>query len=429
MMAAQAGQGAGSVNVGLLEDVLKFLRRRVWLIVLCAVLGGGGALGLSLAQTPTYSATANLLFLSSQPGQELFGNTYVAPVLDPQRAAATNEQLVSLPLVRQLTAAALRGRVSAARIGSEISIVGGGEADIVSIVATDPNPQTAALIANTFARQYVEFRRNADRAQFEQAQALVAAQLRHPRSLSSAELSALQQRSEQLQILASLQTGNTELVQEASPPTAPSHPTTRLNVALGILVGLLAGLLAAFLLERFDRRISDADQLAEVYELPLLGLIPKNVHYNHLGDVHLPAGLREPFWMLRVQLRYFNVDRKLKTVLVHLRRSGRRKVDRLVAADTRRRRGRGQCPADRSGSPQSLDRDRTRVGAGARADRLPGGRDRVAVGGDPAGARSDEHPGRMRRRCAHLRTGATQPHRAAGKPSDAGAARRVRGRV
>ena len=69
---------------------------------------------------------------------------------------------------------------------------------------------------------------------------------------------SLQNRANQLGVLAALQTGNAEVVQPASVPRSPSSPRTKRNGILGGLLGLLLGLGLVFLAERLDRRVRDA---------------------------------------------------------------------------------------------------------------------------------------------------------------------------
>ena len=53
-----------------LRDYLRIIRKRVWLIVLAAVLCSGTALVMSKATTPVYEATAKLLVVAKvDPGR------------------------------------------------------------------------------------------------------------------------------------------------------------------------------------------------------------------------------------------------------------------------------------------------------------------------------------------------------------------------
>ena len=85
----------------------------------------------------------------------------------------------------------------------------------------------------------------------------------------------------------------------------------------------MLGLGIAFLLERLDRRIREPKDLESVYGLPLLGVVPESKALSRstqargdAGGAVLPPAEAESFQLIRAHLRYFNVDRELRTLLV-----------------------------------------------------------------------------------------------------------------
>ena len=139
-----------------------------------------------------------------------------------------------------------------------------------------------------------------------------------PQQLAGTSGQSLLDRAESLRILAKLQDGGAQLVTPANPPTSPSSPKVKRNTALGLLLGFLLGLTAAFLLERLDRRMKNPEDLEEAYQLPLLAAVPQSKAYAaapKLGATNAHAE-SEVFKLLRAYLRYFNVDRELRTLLV-----------------------------------------------------------------------------------------------------------------
>ncbi|HTU14851.1 MAG TPA: polysaccharide biosynthesis tyrosine autokinase [Solirubrobacterales bacterium] len=304
------------------NDLLGVLRRRVLVILGCVVLVAGAALGFSLLQTKEYSATASLLFRDPGFDQRLFGSQAFNST-DPVREAATNLNLVSLDAVADLTADELAiPDLSGDDVSDMIMVETQGASDVVSVTATDPDPEAAALIANTFAESYVKFRREADRKKINDAIALVEREYAtlDGGARESDEGQTLQKQVGRLQALGALQTGNAEIVQTAEEPDSPSIPKTGRNVSVGIVLGLLLGIATALLMERFDRRLREPSDLEEVFGLPLLASIPESSALLSGADAtdvtkELPLVEAEAFRMLRARLRYFNVDREIKVVL------------------------------------------------------------------------------------------------------------------
>jgi capsular exopolysaccharide synthesis family protein len=286
-------------------------------VLLCCLLVPGAALAYSLSQEKQYTASASLLFRDPGFDQKLFGSQ-VFEQTDPNREAATNVTLVSLETVGARAAR----RLGVASVKSKVHVKAEGQSNVVAIDATDPKPRRAALIANTFAAEYIAFRRHADQAKIADARRLIEqrmARLGQIQGGDSAEVRALRDRLGQLQVLESLQTGNAELAQRATVPTSPSSPRIVLNTLLGAILGLILGIGLAFLLERLDRRVRDPHELEELFDRPVLTAVPRSRSLAGRGPSaggRLAQHEREAFRMLRANLRYFNIDRDIKSVLV-----------------------------------------------------------------------------------------------------------------
>jgi capsular exopolysaccharide synthesis family protein len=285
------------------------LRRRARSIVLLALVAMAAALAFSLLQARQYTATAGVLFRQQNLAQTLLGSSALPPSTDPTRQASTDLTLVSLPDIAEQTGKALTPSLSREQVQHKISVSASSESDVVDIAATDREPARATDIANAYAAQAVQSQRTTDREALSTAKAQLQAQLTAlgASRQNSAEAKALTAHLQQLAVVASLQTGEAEIVQPALEPSSPSSPTTARNVVLGLLVGLVLGIALALVREGSDRRVKDVDALEEIFGAPVLAAIT---------DMDDADAATESFRTLRAQLRYFSVDRNIRTVLV-----------------------------------------------------------------------------------------------------------------
>jgi capsular exopolysaccharide synthesis family protein len=280
-----------------LRQVLSILRRQAWVIVACCAIAVGAAIGLSLREQKKYTSTAALLFNTPNAGQALL-SVGVAPQSNADRDAQTSLELVVLPVITQKTSTALKGAVSAAQVQQAIKVEPRAKSDVVDVSATYPVPALAAQIANTFAQQYIDFRRTSDQAAINRTRDVVDKQIQAlkrrpgstPKTGSAAsqnpalftplqlQLSTLQNRAADLATLVSVQTGNANVVQSAAVPSSPSSPKPKRNALIALFGGLLLGLLLGLLREQFNRRITSPEEYAEALDAPLVGTIP-------VGDV------------------------------------------------------------------------------------------------------------------------------------------------
>jgi capsular exopolysaccharide synthesis family protein len=292
---------------GALEYVLRVLRRRRLIFVIALISVPLMAFLVSSSKEKLYTATATLLFQS--------GNT---SNVDPAREAATNEALATLPVVAVRAAKEMgEGTTSLEVLESVSASSSNSMADVATISATTPSPERSAQIANGYSRAFIEFRKETDQSQVQQAIDLVERSLETLSLEEGSEAQKLQDRLNRLKVQQALQTGRAELVQPAGVPSSPSSPRTKRNVILGIVLGALLGFGLAALLERIDRRVRSIDELEQLFEAPLIARISRNkaLPNARLKDI-LQTPEAEDFRTLRTNLRYFNVDRELKSVLL-----------------------------------------------------------------------------------------------------------------
>jgi len=312
-----------------IEQVFGVLRRRAPLIVLCVVLVAAAAYGFSKHETKKYTATASLAFSTNSLSQQIAGLPTSGGGSSSSSSSLLAEQDSSIELVRlgdmaAKTASLLDHGLTEEKVAESLSISAQGVSSIINVSATTTSPKLSAAIANTYTSQFVKEQQSANRHYFTSALSLVHKQLGalSPKQRIGTDGLQLQNRAQTLSLLAELNYGNVQIAQEALAPTSPSSPKTSRNTALGVFLGLLMGFGLAFVLERLDRRIRRPEELEAIYRLPPLGAVPKSTAFSRSARnkerkrAVLPPAEAEAFSLIRAHLRFFNIDRDLRTVVI-----------------------------------------------------------------------------------------------------------------
>jgi polysaccharide biosynthesis transport protein len=318
------------------------LRRQLGVILLAVAVGAATALALSLTTEKEYTTSASLLQRSGTPGIGA-DNTGSDVQASPDRAAATDLALVELGTVRDHTLQRLQrlGAKNADAVVANIDASPQQDSDVVEVTAKAPSPGLAALAANTFAAEYVEFRARLNSDKIRQSRRLIGRGLINLRSqrrqlarkvaadnastletrrlrVINRRINDLETRSEDLRLSEDLQSGDTTIVERAAPPPSPSSPKPVKDTLVGAFAGLLLGLILALIREQLDRRVRQSKELEEVFGLPVLASIPSSKALSGGGTKpeDLPPAEREAFRMLRASLRYHKSDREIRSVMI-----------------------------------------------------------------------------------------------------------------
>jgi capsular exopolysaccharide synthesis family protein len=314
-----------------LEDYLRIARDKAWIIGLTIAVVAVIALYLSLTTTPLYSTSARLVYQKNDLELAVsdYGlNTYD---YDKDRTIATAVAAIrDSETLGEAVKADLPGYDGSARSLMGMVSVGTSEgSDLVDISAVSTNPQEAANVANAYARQFIIYRQQVDRATVAAAREVVKGQLD---SLSPEDLQGdyglmLREKMETLRILEAMQNGRFSMMREASVPGSPYTPQTRRNIILAVVVGIVLGIGLAFLVEYLDKRIKDEKGLERASGLPVLASVPavggrwktskKGQRSAEVIGFEGPASaLLESFRTLRSSLQYFETDEGPRTLLV-----------------------------------------------------------------------------------------------------------------
>lgn len=74
--------------------------------------------------------------------------------------------------------------------------------------------------------------------------------------------------------------GNVKVIEEVRTPEQPVSPNKKLNIAIAFLLGLMISVGLSFLIEFMDNTFKTKEQVENILELPVIGVIPNDINFN-----------------------------------------------------------------------------------------------------------------------------------------------------
>ena len=309
-----------------LRDYASVVWRRKWIVILPVVVTTLVAIGLSMAQTPMYRASAQVLVKTPATAYSL-GST--GDVLSPRLVENELQAARGSELLGQLRTT----------VGSEpsLSVSVSEGSDVFTFTATSSDPDLAAAAANAYATAYIERQRSLLINEYIARVEVLNDQLG---AIERGDTDAARQSDYELELqdlavsIELARTSGSTLIDEARPPSSPYEPNTTRTATLAAVVGLLIGLAAAFLLDYLDTSVRDEDDLARATGMPNLATIPPlPPKPGASGDVpylvtreHPQSQASEAFRSLHTAIKFLALERPLHTVLVTSPRPGEGKT-------------------------------------------------------------------------------------------------------
>jgi Mrp family chromosome partitioning ATPase len=249
------------------------LRDQAWIVLICVLVAVGAAAAYESTKETTYEAQSKVLLIQDDPNASLSGQ---GVFLDPVRQRATALELITGPNVADRARRQLKTKKPIGPVNASAS----GDSNVVTIVARNDDPRLAARTADAYAKQYVEFRRDAVRARYDQALADVRNRIRRLEQTKplgyGKQLDQLGAQSQQLSLLASTRLPDATVIQRANGFAFPKKPRWSRDLVLAGIVGLLIGLALAFVRDRLDDRIKSEEDLGELLGgAPILATVPR----------------------------------------------------------------------------------------------------------------------------------------------------------
>jgi capsular exopolysaccharide synthesis family protein len=310
-----------------LRDYARVVLRRKWIVIGVALTLTVLALAYSYAKTPMYKASAQLIYEGQlNVADPLSTSGYVDPSQMQVELNSVASAIASPDLISAARAELGAGMTASSYAVSAAPDAQSGQTNVstVSITAVSSNAESAALVANAYAKAFTAARKAREQDRVRVAEGVIRSELVSFDTAAkrlTPDYLTLQQRLQDLQILEATVTGNFSLLVPATVPTEPFSPQPARNGAMGLLAGLVIGVGLVLLLAQFDTRVRTADEAVSIFGMPLLGQVRKmpakmleQEPLVVLSDSHSSAA--ESIRKVRGNLEFANVDGDLKSFFI-----------------------------------------------------------------------------------------------------------------
>lgn len=266
-----------------LREYAKIVRKYWALIVFSVLIGALLAAGISFLATPKYESSAELYVSVRNDGaatSDLVQGSNFA-----QQAVSSYVEIATSAIVLERVIEDLSLDESVESLASRIQVTSPSDTVLMRISVTDPDPVTAAEVANSTGEALAEVVEN-------------ELELSHGDDAGPVQI---------------------ETIQPGNVAENPSSPRVLFNMLVGILLGLVAGLLAAVIRFLLDTRIHSLRDIEQTLDLPVLGGIahdrkmashPLIVHSDRLNP------RAESFRALRTNLQFVATEDEARVFVV-----------------------------------------------------------------------------------------------------------------
>jgi Mrp family chromosome partitioning ATPase len=302
-----------------LQQYLRTLRRRKWIVLQALILTPLAAAFFSLRQQPQYQATASVLLGDETVASVLSGSGDSASA---DRIAQTQADVARTPEVLRRAIAHVKGAadMTVDDLLKRSSVSPRTNSDVLDFRVTDESASRAEALATSYAQQFVVFRGRLTLNALERAQAQVQRRIDElkARGAGAATLAALEKRAHDL-LSAEASSGSQSLLLRPATEADRVQPHPVRNIVLGVMLGIALGVGLAALWDALDTRVRSVAEIRELLTLPLLGRVrtPSRRGTGELVMQADPYGREaEAFRILRANLDFANVDRSARVIML-----------------------------------------------------------------------------------------------------------------
>ncbi|MGG0479320.1 Wzz/FepE/Etk N-terminal domain-containing protein [Priestia megaterium] len=238
-----------------LRELFAVLRKRLWLIVLITIIAATVSAVISFfVLTPVYESKTQILVNQAKNDEQLYSNQTVQTNV---QLINTYNDIITSPAILDKVIKELNLDKSAASLSGQIQVTSAQNSQVAQIVVQDTSAKRAADIANTTASVF------------------------------------------QKEVPKLMNVDNVKVLSKAALGENPSpvKPQPLLNVAIAIVVGLMVGVGLSFLLEYLDNTLKTEQDIENILELPVMGVI------TTIKDVPKATNVQRPDLTARVPQR------------------------------------------------------------------------------------------------------------------------------
>ncbi|MDC7763019.1 Wzz/FepE/Etk N-terminal domain-containing protein [Priestia aryabhattai] len=238
-----------------LRELFAVLRKRLWLIVLITIIAATVSAVISFfVLTPVYESKTQILVNQAKNDQQLYSNQTVQTNV---QLINTYNDIITSPVILDKVIKELKLDKTAGDLSSQIQVTSAQDSQVAQIVVQDTSAKRAADIANTTASVF------------------------------------------QKQVPKLMNVDNVKVLSKAAlgENSSPVKPQPLLNVAIAIVVGLMVGVGLSFLLEYLDNTLKTEQDIENILELPVMGVI------TTIKDVPKATNVQRPDLTARVPQR------------------------------------------------------------------------------------------------------------------------------
>lgn len=291
---------------------LRALRRHPLLIAATVLVALFAAFLLVSTAQKQYTAAADVAINPMSAGDTTFeGFDLFNESTDGSSTVLTAASVFNSPPIRNAARRAL-GKDAA---HSSVSVSPLSQSDLLKVTAVARTPAQAARVANVFATTAVAVRSATFRAELTRRVQTIKSEIAAiPPATRNGnyEYAALAQQLAGLSVYKGSGDPTVRVVSSATPPASPSWPRPTLTYAVALFAALLVGCGIALLLEFFNPRVTDEEELKLDQRLPVLARVPqlqpRVIRAYLAGRKRLPDATWKSYRALRAVLATQGVD-------------------------------------------------------------------------------------------------------------------------